>query len=457
MSDVPRLVIYGGVNTIGGTKVAVQEGRYQVVFDFGMAHAPGGDFWCPRLQPRAGAAGLRDLVTLGYLPPLDGLYPPAGAAGLGLQPGDGEHTHVFISHLHLDHMGLVQHLAPTVPVWLHTDSLRLFHACAATGEHPPVPAGARAFHWHQTIQAGPIRVTPLPVDHDIPGASGLLIETSAGVVAYSGDLRLHGSHPEQTQAFRDLARTASPRILLLEGTRLGEPPPTAERPGSLPEEAVAEQVAALLAACPGLGIISLYPRNVERIGRIAAAAKVVGRRLVLAPEAAYLFWRMGGSPAEADVYLRDCDQQACAAGQAAPWFRQLQQAGFACVDALAVRRQPQRFLLQLFYWDLGELVDLRPPAGSRYIHSNGEPLGQYDPAFPVVTRWLNHFGLELHSAWSTGHASPSDLTAIAAHVRPAVLMPIHSHHPDRLEVPGIRRVLPELGAAYAIATGERLA
>lgn len=455
MTDTPRIEVYGGVGTIGGTKVAVCEGGYRVVFDFGITYAPGGEFWGTKVWARSGAARLRDLVTLGYTPGLDGIYHPESAATLGLKPGDGK-THVFISHLHLDHMALVDLLADNVPVWMHSESLKLFHAVAETGEHPPVPKGARAFEWGQPIPVGPMTVTPLAVDHDVEGASGLLIKTSAGTVVYTGDLRSHGAHPEYIQAFVEAARASDPKVLLIEGTRLGEEERSPDRPPSLSEPEVPGRLAEVLQNCAGLALITLYPRNTLRLESITAALPGLGRQMVFSAEMAHVFRAMGGDVSQVALYLRAKDKDDLAAGRAPDFLQRLLGSGVRTVDAEAVRREPYRYLLQLFYWDLPELVDLQPPAGSIFIHSNGEPLGRFDPGFEYFERWLNRFGVELAMVPSTGHATAKDLASVVEGIRPAILMPIHSRMPERLEVAGIERVLPETGGIYEVATGKRI-
>lgn len=456
MTTSPRISFYGGIGTIGGTKIIIEEGGYRVLFDFGLSYAPGGEFWGGRIQPREGAAGLRDYVTLGYIPALHGIFHPGQAEQLGLTPGLDDKTQVFISHLHLDHMAVVDLISDAVPVWMHEDSLKLLRAVHETGERPGVPAGARSFQWGQTIRVGPIKVTPMPVDHDIPGASALLIETTAGSVIYSGDLRLHGPHPELTERFVEQARAAKPKILLIEGTRLGEPAPQPDRPPGLSENEVAPRVVELLAEREGLGLITLYPRNTSRIARIAASVGQVGRTLVLSPEAAHIYAATGGDLDQVALYRRSRDLKALEAETAPAWLSSLFTSGVTVLDAASVRANPAAYLLQLFYWDINELVDLRAPAGSVFIHSNGEPLGRYDPAYEFFTRWLDQFGIDLAYAGATGHASSVHLHEIVGEIRPGVVMPIHSKNPELLEVPGIDRILPEFGASYEIATGRRI-
>ena len=452
MTSKPIITYYDGIGTIGGTKVAVQDGEYRVIFDFGITYAPGGDFWGGKVQSRTGAARLRDMVGLGYAPAIDGLYKLGEAETLGLKPARDEKTHVFISHLHLDHMALVDLLGDSVPVWMHQDALRLFRAVAATGEQPAVPVGARGFNWGEPIQIGPIKVTPVAVDHDVPGASALLIETSAGTVVYTGDLRLHGANPELVNQFIAAAKAAHPAMLLIEGTRLGEVI-SPDRPPTRKEAEVAPVVAEAVSQAEGLALITLYPRNTLRNANIAAAMPAVGRTLLLSPETASIYAGMGGDLNGVAIYQREKDKQAVAEGRAPSWLLDLFASGARVLDAAAVRADQSKYLLQLFYWDINELVDLQPVPGSIFIHSNGEPLGKYDPAYELFTRWLEHFNLNLVMVPSTGHASAADLHAVVAAISPQILVPIHSKAPELMAVEGIRRNLPERGASYDIATG----
>lgn len=453
MPEGPSIRILGGVGTIGGTKILVQEDDYRVIFDFGITYAAGGEFWGGAIQPRPAAGGLRDYITMGDLPRCEGLYRADAVQSVGLTPNQGdERTHLFISHLHLDHMRLLDMVADEIPVWMHADSLRLFRAVAETGHEPAVPLGARPFEWGQTVRVGPIRVSPVAVDHDIPGACGLIIETSAGSLVYTGDFRTHGVHPERTARFFSMARETRPRVLLTEGTRLGEAERSPDRPPPRSESEVASMIAQVRVDCPGLALITLYPRNIERLMAIAAELSGVGRRLALAPEAAHLFAEMGGRLDQISLYWRQRDRHLAKSHASGTWHRRLLESGIDVVEATDVRKDPLRYLVQLFMPDINELVDLSPPPGSIFLHSNGEPLGRFDPSFGLWARWLNHFGLELRYAGSSGHATPKALNDLVRAVSPDVLMPIHSLQPELLDVADQRRILPEQGACYDLAT-----
>ena len=448
----PSVSFWGGLGVIGGTKVLVEEAGWRVLLDFGMPYTVLDSFFDSRLCPRPGNS-LKDYLEFGYTPPLDRLYPAEAVAGTTVAPlpsGEPPRTAVFISHLHLDHMGLLDLLAPQVPVYQTPDSERLQRGLYQAGLSTVRSTPGYTVADRGRIRVGPLEVEAVLVDHDLPGAAGYIVHTSAGAVAYSGDLRLHGLHPERTRRFAQRAREVGVVALVLEGTALF--PGTAPHAND-PEASVAEQVAEELRGSPGLVLINPYPRNVERVISLARAAREAGRTLVLEAGTASLIHNwvrsfdregLGESNWPVDLPGICAYRGAVVSGDDRPI------PGLPTVGAEDIRRDQDHFLLQLSYVHLAELVDLRPAEGSVFIHSDGEPLGGFDPAYENLKRWLDHFHLPLVPIRSSGHASPEDLTWIAREVGAGVLFPVHSMHPELLQVPGSHQVLPEFGRRYEL-------
>jgi len=103
-----KLTFYGGVNEIGGNKVLLEDGDTRLFFDFGTSFAKR---W------------LLDLLELGLLPPLQGLYREDLTCGADLwrrfQPiaSLAEVDGVLLSHAHLDHSGYISFLRPEIPIY----------------------------------------------------------------------------------------------------------------------------------------------------------------------------------------------------------------------------------------------------------------------------------------------------------------------------------------------------
>ena len=67
------LTFYGGVKEIGGNKILLDAGSTRLFLDFGLSFDRKGDFYEEFLQPRTNN-GLRDLMALGLVPKIDGIY-----------------------------------------------------------------------------------------------------------------------------------------------------------------------------------------------------------------------------------------------------------------------------------------------------------------------------------------------------------------------------------------------
>ncbi len=138
-----KLTFYGGVGEIGGNKILLQTEDGTVLLDFGRRMNEYGKYFSDYLQARSKNA-LRDLLRLGILPKIDGIYTPYlvdmtvlfeddGVASkvplkealdywktLDVCPCNPEHPAVdgvFISHAHFDHIQDVSFLDPRIPVY----------------------------------------------------------------------------------------------------------------------------------------------------------------------------------------------------------------------------------------------------------------------------------------------------------------------------------------------------
>jgi ribonuclease J len=386
-----------------GLKFLVEYGDARCLFDFGREHAPGRDLFSLGLKPRPGRE-LADLIAAGVAQRLSGVY--AGDAW------DGR-THVFITHMHLDHTGLIPFLGPDVPLY-YPAAMEPVRAAADSSAYLSWrrPPGSMVGDG-ETVDVGPMRVRFVAVDHDVPGSTGFLIETPELTIAFTGDHRWHGFHPELTEAFAHAAQGAD--LLIQEGVSLGYVSVEGATPPLSEAEAIAE-LGRTVAEAPGLVVVNCYGMNWERVAGLAAGCGAAGRRLLMEPQMAALAgWPDVLGPLE------------------------------------AVRDDPRGHCLQLGFESLPLLIDLKPPAGSVWIQSGGAPMGTYDPAYAVLEAWVARFGLELRTITSSGHSRPEDIVRMVSTIRPKVVLPVHSRAPEALVVPGVPSFLPQAGVKYRVA------
>jgi ribonuclease J len=138
-----KITVYGGVNEIGGNKILVETENGSVLLDFGRRMGYTQDFYSEFLQIRSKNA-LRDMIKLGILPRIDGVYAPHLVDTTvmfedaddqlkvpiyeapdywkleGLSPCNPDCPAVdavFVSHAHFDHIQDVSFLDPIIPVY----------------------------------------------------------------------------------------------------------------------------------------------------------------------------------------------------------------------------------------------------------------------------------------------------------------------------------------------------
>lgn len=335
-----------------------------------------------------------------------------------------------------------------------------FWAYAGSKILEPVPASLpsdlRLCHW--------------PVDHSLFGAAGFAVETEAGWVAYTGDLRFHGQQGAKTWAFADALGTLRPAVLLCEGTRL-------DRTDTTTEAMVFETCLATVRRADGrLVVADFAPRNVERLETFVRIAQETGRRLLVQPKDAYLLRAMHlADPSVPDLMTGPhVGMYADPKVSEQKWeavVRQRYQA--ETTGPLGVRQAPGDFLLAFSLTDAPDMLDLAFWMGGRtggvYLFSNSPA---YDDEQRVdlvrLWNWTRHLGLELVGLepkraadgqvvdlvaqpgyHASGHAGVQDLVEFVRRARPRTLVAIHTEVPQRwaelLSDTDIQLVTPELG------------
>ncbi|MCX6008721.1 MAG: hypothetical protein NTW48_01525, partial [Chloroflexi bacterium] len=156
--------------------------------------------------------------------------------------------------------------------------------------------------------------------------------------------------------------------------------------------------------------------------------------------------------------------------------------GSKMILAEDVRSAEDKFILCFSFFDINELPSLRPKPGSLYVFSSSEPHDEEQEIdFRRLHSWLDHFefkkfGLPVEVKtrsedgkfekieWeipegerglhASGHACGPDLLKVAQGIKPKVLIPVHSEHPDfyteHLVESGLEVILPAAGGTIEV-------
>jgi len=437
------ITFWGGLHTIGGNIAEIVYGKDRIIFDFGLVYNPANSIL--QMNVKRKESYVVDLLKLNAIPAIDGIYSKEDLAAPSYsvrkpipEEASPYQTAVFISHLHLDHMGAMDTISEKIPVYMSEESKCLFRALEHIGDGLVFNREWNGLSFGEPIHIGEIKVTPYRVDHDVIGAASYLIETPDLNILYSGDLRMHGNHPEYVEEWIQDMKKKGIDILLMEGTSFKV---EQEKVASLcRREAEIETVAArIMQQNNGLSIFNIYHRNIERISQFLNAAQTSNRIPVLEPETAYLANAFFGNSSFM-VYM---DNEQIGA--------QLEEklSKYKTISSQTINQEPAKYVLQNSFNHINRLLDL-DLTDSVYLHSNGMPLGPFDPAFQTMHIVLEHFGVSYESLDVSGHATTEDILYMIEQINPRILIPWHSLYPELVKPRNsqISVFLPEIGKEY---------
>ncbi|MEM4272605.1 MAG: MBL fold metallo-hydrolase, partial [Candidatus Bilamarchaeaceae archaeon] len=430
------ITLFGGAGEIGGNKVLIEDRKTKIFLDFGQAFGLLDDYFVDWLKPR-GRFGLRDYFALGLMPKMPGLYNKEALKHTELRHSEPEYDAVFISHAHQDHIAHLPFLEQEIPVYMGETCKKILDSTQETtgacfySEHSwkkkdgteVAPNKIRTFRSGERITVGDLEVTPIHVDHSVPGAYGFLVETSGGAIAYTGDLRKHGSKPEMTMDFINSAGEAEPAALIIEGTRVAEQ----ESRKSHTEQFVFSESRKVVEKAKGLVLAMRYPKDLDRFRTFYTIAKECGKELVISLKTAHLLLslkgdRIGLPDPLSDEHIRIYGRKMLVYRQ---WETPLLE---RCVDSAWVKKNQKELIWELDFPQMQELIDVEPTAGSACIHSISEPFEE-DPSSQlqdeVLQNWLDRFGMERHQLHASGHASMDEIFGFIEEVG-AKLIPLES-------------------------------
>lgn len=450
-----KLIFYGGVNEIGGNKVLIKDRDTSIFLDFGMSFTWGNQFFYDYLRPRA-VNGVGDYLEFNLLPWLKGLYAEDQLSNTPLKYADPRFDAVLLSHAHIDHVGFCHFLDPKIPVYCGETTKVILDAIRESGGYDYGEHKCKTFRTGDTLKIGSLEIKPIHVDHSIPAAYGFIIDTSAGAIVYTGDLRLHGPMSKMTREFMQKTREHEPAVMICEGTRVNPH----ETRSDYSEEEVKRRSNRVVANTSKLVISSFNGRDIDRFNTFYHIAKGNDRKFALSLRAAHLLSRLKGDPklkvpdvTKDENILVYKKRKRTGQYYESDYYRWERPFLEDAVSFDYIQRNQSKILLNLDLSAFTELIDIKPNPGSHFIHSMSEPFNEEDITAEVMHNWLEHFGLKFHQIHASGHCPSDDLKTIVNTIAPEKLYPIHTQEPQYFrKITGKKTavVIARVGRAYYI-------
>lgn len=434
------ITVFDGANTIGGSKIHLQDGDTGLFLDFGANFKKYGLYFEEFLRPRS-VRGICDFLAMGLIPRLKGIYrPDIFPSDITLKEAQTVQVDsIFLSHAHLDHTGNAGLLDLSIPLICSSMTAVIAKAIQDSGcsgiESEILYTNERVSEDGYLVKSNKVckgrqihladepssevrdylgklhsktkslECTPLirsvdeikglklriwNVDHSIFGATAIALETSAGWIVYTGDFRLHGSRGDLSQIFVEEAVTLKPAILIIEGTNISEPSRISE------EEVHSRCLEAVNSAKGKIVIADFGPRNVERLLTFLDIAKATKRILIITPKDAFLLDKMRlvdhRIPALDDPdWLIFKEPKTRIDG----WEKNLiDRYEGKYVKPQDIKSSQGDFILCFGFLDLNDLIDIEPEGGV-YIYSTSEAFTEaLEMDVWRLSNWLDRFNIE---------------------------------------------------------------
>ena len=401
--------VYGGYREIGGNCIVIKDKDRKIVFDNGIRFQVLRRYYRGRIRP----LGINELRSIGVIPPLD-VFKDTDA--------------LYISHFHLDHLGLLGALPPDARVYV--PSISILETIEEWYRTTPTWLAELPHKLHVDIaELKPFKedehgVTPIPVSHSAYPSYALVYNGYDKTVFYSGDLRVQGPLGPRINTLQNIGRvldTKGTDFALLEGTNIGG----VETPVG-PEEFRSIVNRVLMGS--GLLIISLDPLDFELLTAISELALLNGRTVVIA------------SSRIASVLPHWFASEFNTGNLKLAIATELEEAPPVPVDYVSLRQDvfedPGSYLLvqepvgfldmlrQMRVW--GE----RLPRDVTTILTTPEPFeAELEVEEETLVYWLYMLGVQVYRVRLSGHYYPHELRDILNVIKPRRLVPIHTSHP----------------------------
>jgi len=420
VSKKTTLTFYGGINEIGGNRILLQDHGTKIFFDFGMSFALKRKYYSPPfLSPKSEES----LKELGILPKIKGVYKS--------EDKDQRIDAFFISHGHMDHSAYLSFIKGEIPVYCGETTKIILQAFGeirrADLEFNVEGIDFKSFRTGQRIVLDDVEVEPIHVDHSIPGAYGFIIHASEGTIVYTGDFRIHGAKPKMTMDFVEKIKEVKPVAVITEATNMTGATVSSERE-------VEEKLNDIVRQSDGIVLANFASTDIDRLNSFYRIAKKNRRCLAVSLKQACLLeaLREDKHLSVPDLYDENISIFRKSKKTRSKWeVPILEKYCEKIKDASKVSKQQCNVILALSFYDLEELVAIKPEPGSCYVLSASEPFNEeMEIDFERLVNWLSHYGLPQYHVHVSGHIMPLQLKRILKETSASKIFPVHTQNAE---------------------------
>jgi ribonuclease J len=399
-----QLIVHRGANQVGGSCVELSHADCTILLDIGL--------------------------------PLDSSFDDDMESRLPqplfheIRQGTKKINAVLLSHAHMDHYGLAGMLPREIPLYTGQASADLINLTSKLSFRAKEQIAPQFFKNRKPFCIGPFSITPYRVDHSAFDSYAFQVSAGGKSIFYTGDFRSHG---RLTKVF-DKMINDPPKVdvLLMEGTMVG---PRSDEP-SLSESELEEKFVQLIKETPGIVMVSTSSQNIDRLVSLFKATMRSRRRFIIDFYTAEILETLG-------IYAKIPQAswpkvRVCYPRRLENWFK-----------ILGLSYIPEKHRQNIITWtklketeneavilirpNFNEIKNTLVLKDSTWIYSMWPGYLDRDDHLKDLNKYFQGKGVRIEFLHTGGHAKTADLSRMVKALKPEMIIPVHSFHPERFK------------------------
>jgi len=474
MKSTLKITLLGGINEIGGNCVLLEDLGFDVnlLIDFGINferfnhsfdyEAPSNieSLFKANLIPRPKGEVLKNLYSRNYIFNHEKQRhgQKVGECKNKTDPPTKIHG-LLISHAHRDHYYCIPLLNRNIPIYtgVTTKKIIMSHYDTTGFRMDNFYTGLKwkLFRTGNTVDIKGLEILPIHVDHSVPGSYGFIFKTSAGIIVYSGDFRLHGPLSYMTGDLllkvKELLKRGDPpkteinnnsrvKCLICEGTHIHK--------GAIESEStVKKNLKTLFKNIFFDYVLVKYDRvDWDRFRTYATIAKHHNWKYIITEKDAYFYYRLNKRaiyPTMKNPHIRKDDHIYILKQYHSryPWRDSIENMlkkhdkMWRYIDFDDIKNSEGNFFLYITSLNKQRLMESLPQhLKGLFLSSTIDPYTDhfYDDSKSLEKKLLN-LRIPSYRINASGHAKPHDIYKYIMELNPENLIPIHTKYPELFE------------------------
>lgn len=217
MKTNTKITFYSGLDTIGGVVMELIYQNSRIIMEMGTIYNPSFSLYDGNVNKRS--TYIKDGLWINDIPKIAGLYNEKEIKDLSLLSAENStmQTAIFITHLHLDHMGNMGVVSDDVDVYLSKNA-QIIEQALEDVDKGIFSKRKRYLDIPDEIYIGDIYVKSFCLNPNSYQDYSFYIETPDLKVHYTGDVILYGVYEENIKKEIEFLKEKEVDILVCEGT-----------------------------------------------------------------------------------------------------------------------------------------------------------------------------------------------------------------------------------------------